>query len=65
MPESLFNKVAGLFSFEFCEISKNTFFHITPLMAASATSLTNIKNKHYSYKVSRPHQVVFSSYKPY
>ena len=44
-----FNKVAGLrpatslkketlaqvFSCEFCEISKNTFFHRTPLVAAS------------------------------
>ena len=45
-----FNKVAGLaynfikketlaqmFSYEFCEISKNTFFHKTPLVAASKT----------------------------
>ena len=42
MPEFLFNKVAGLkqtlaqvFSCEFCEISKNTFFHRTPLGAGS------------------------------
>ena len=49
-----FNKVAGLrpatfikketmaqvFSYEFCEISKNTFFHRTPLVAASMTSKT-------------------------
>ena len=41
MPESFFNKVAGLrqvaqvFSCEFCEICKNTFFHRTPQVAAS------------------------------
>ena len=48
MPETLFNKVAGqasnfikkgtltqVFSCEFCEISKNTFLHCTPLVAAS------------------------------
>ena len=49
----LFNKIAGLrpttllkketlgqvFSSEFCEISKNTFFHRTPLVAASDMSL--------------------------
>ena len=39
--QSLFlNKVAGLrqvFSCEFCQISKNTFFHRTPLMAACKT----------------------------
>ena len=48
MPESLFNKVVGLrpatllkkrlaqlFSCKFCEISKNTFFHRTPLVVAS------------------------------
>ena len=27
--------LAQVFSFEFCEISKNTFFHRTPLVAAS------------------------------
>ena len=48
MAESLFNKIAGLrpatlfkkrlaqvFSCEFCEISMNTFFYRTPLVAAS------------------------------
>ena len=39
MPEAynFFKKeaLAQLFSFEFCEISKNTFFYRTPLMAAS------------------------------
>ena len=48
MPETLFNKVAGqasnfikkgtltqVFSCEFCEISKNTSLHRTPLVAAS------------------------------
>ena len=48
VPESLFNKVVGLrpatllkkrlaqlFSCKFCEISKNTFFHRTPLVVAS------------------------------
>ena len=33
MPESL----AQVFSYDFCEISKNTFFHRTPLVAASET----------------------------
>ena len=28
-----------VFSGEFCEISKNTFFHITPLVAASVVSI--------------------------
>ena len=48
MCQSLFfNKVGGrpdekgtqaqMFSYEFCEISKNTFFHRTPLVAASAS----------------------------
>ena len=48
MPETLFNKVAGqasnfikkgtltqVFSCEFCDISKNTSLHRTPLVAAS------------------------------
>ena len=38
MPESLFIKketLAQVFSCEFSEISKNTFFHRTPLVAAS------------------------------
>ena len=45
VPESLFNKVAGLglvqetltqvLSIEFCAISKNTFSYRTPLVAAS------------------------------
>ena len=52
MPESFFNKVAGLrlatllkkrlahvLSCEVCEISKNNFFHRTPLMAASESGL--------------------------
>ena len=37
-PATLFKKkktLAQVFSYEFCEISKNTFFHRTPLMAAS------------------------------
>ena len=52
-----FNKVAGLrlvtlskkktptqvFSCEFCEIFNNTFFHRTPLVAASYFSLTKMK----------------------
>ena len=59
MPEPLFNKDAGLrpeackfikketlaqvFSCEFCEILKNTFFYRTPPMAASEYIM--IKNK--------------------
>ena len=43
MPESLFNKVAGLrpqvFTCEFCEIFKNTFFYRTPPIATSAASI--------------------------
>ena len=38
MCQSLFFKeetLAQVFSCEFCEISKNTFFHRTPLVAAS------------------------------
>ena len=31
--------LAQVFSCEFCEISKNTFFHRTPLMAASGISI--------------------------
>ena len=31
--------LAEVFSYEFCEISKNTFSYITPLVAASADSL--------------------------
>ena len=51
VPESLLNKVrpeacnfiiketlAQVFSSEFCEISKNTFYYRTPLVAASVTS---------------------------
>ena len=51
-----FNKVAGLrpanfikkytlahmFSCEFCEISKNSFFHRTPLVAASVLKITKM-----------------------
>ena len=46
MPKSFFNKIsinfikketqARVFSCEFCEIFKNTSFHRTPLVAASA-----------------------------
>ena len=36
MIESVFNKVAGLqLSCDYCEIFKNSFFHKTPLVAAS------------------------------
>ena len=51
-----FNKVAGLrpatllkktlaqvFSCDFCEISKNTFFHRTPLVAASKATTMEVK----------------------
>ena len=46
MPESLFYKslfiiketLAQVFSCEFCEISKNTFFHRTPPVVASVHS---------------------------
>ena len=41
---SFFNKVAGLvFSCEFCEISKNTFFHRTPLVDASLLQINSKK----------------------
>ena len=43
MPESLFNKVAGLvFSCEFCEISKNTFCYRKPPVAASRLSFKSL-----------------------
>ena len=42
MSEPLFNKVAGLK--QFCEISKNTFLHRTPLVAASVDVLQNWLN---------------------
>ena len=58
----LFNKVAGLrpatllkretlaqvFSSEFCDISENTFFHRTPLVAASVNSIAAIKENEIS-----------------
>ena len=55
VPESLFNKVAGLrhrcrhrcFTCEFCEISKNTFFHKEPLVASSIFGAWN-KTSHIS-----------------
>ena len=37
--------LAQLFSCEFCKISKNTFFHRTPLVAASAIGLTLVLKK--------------------
>ena len=42
--ESVFNKVAGLqLSFEYCKIFKNSFFHKTPLMAASEKFINSLK----------------------
>ena len=35
----LIKTLAQVFSFEFCEISKNTFFHRTPLVAASEMNI--------------------------
>ena len=36
MPESFFNKVTGqVFSYGFCEISKNSFLHGATLVAGS------------------------------
>ena len=35
--------LAHVFSCEFCEISKKTFFHRTPLVAASASTLVRYK----------------------
>ena len=35
--------LAQAFSCEFCEISKNTFFHRTPLVAASVCSCEGLK----------------------
>ena len=38
--DSAFNKISGLqLSREYCEIFKNTFFHKTPLVAASEKSI--------------------------
>ena len=70
-PESLFNKNAGaacnfikketlaqVFSCEFCEISKNTFFYRTPLVAAFVQNdykddwLTMKTNIQYTYNES-------------
>ena len=50
VPESLFNKdtLAQVFSCEFCEISKNTFFYKTPSMAASVNACTN-REIHLAY----------------
>ena len=43
---SFFNKVketlAQVFSCEFCEISKNTFFYRTPLMATSGNNASEV-----------------------
>ena len=38
LSRSLWKTLAQVFSCEFCEIYKNTFFHKTPLVAASALS---------------------------
>ena len=35
---SFLTKLQAVFSYEFCEISKNTFFYRTPLVAASENS---------------------------
>ena len=45
-------KMAQVFSCEFCKISKNTFFRRTPLVAASANSLTidEAKNAVYDFQ---------------
>ena len=51
-----FNKVAQVFSYEFCEISKNTFFHRTPPVDASAVILI-ILNKKHSRNWKRDHGI--------
>ena len=43
MPESKKGTLAQVFSREFCEISKTTFSHRTPLMAASLTHTVTLK----------------------
>ena len=67
MPESLFNKVAGLrpvtllkkrlwqlvLSCEFCEISKNTFLHRTPLVAASVNNVRTSNLRKFLEAVAR------------
>ena len=60
MPESLFNKVAQVFSGRFCEISKNTtFLQRTPLVAAFArcnigmVEIMLLKNKSLCVYVTR------------
>ena len=50
MPESLFNFIkketlAQVFSSEFCEISKNTFLHRTPMVAVSENKKNVSPNK--------------------
>ena len=58
-----FNKVAGcnvikketlaqVFFCEFCEISKNTFFHRTPLVAASADRHVELHSNSYCRRLS-------------
>ena len=55
----IFNKVAGLrleilaqvFSCEFCEISKNTFLHRTPLVAASGWLLLTLHQAQLSCRL--------------
>ena len=44
MPESKKGTLAQVFSREFCEISKTTFSHRTPLMAASLTHTVTQSN---------------------
>ena len=39
-------QASGLFSCEFCEISKNTLFHRTPLVAASRPKLKDFEEKY-------------------
>ena len=41
--------LAQVFSCEFCEISKNTFFHRTPLVAASGSSIVQFQADWYLF----------------
>ena len=41
--------LAQVFSYEFCEISKNTFFRRTPLVAASVFRNNNLINNNHAY----------------
>ena len=67
MPESLVTcaghatllkkkTLAQVFSYELCEISKNTFSYRTPPLAASVASVNGNMSRVYCTKVNFPHK---------